>query len=79
MALDPANAGTDILPAVWPVRGFRADVLPESFAARIGLFSFDAGSPEKAGADRVARLKERIAGMLQKRLEANQAAASRLQ
>lgn len=40
---------------------------------------FDAGSPEKAGADRVARLKERIAGMLQKRLEANQAAASRLQ
>lgn len=49
VALDPANAGTDILPAVWPVRGFRADVLPESFAARIGLFSFDAGSPVMAG------------------------------
>lgn len=40
---------------------------------------FDAGSPEKAGPERVARLKERIATMLQKRLEANQAAASRLQ
>ena len=40
---------------------------------------FDSGSPEKAGPERVARLKERIATMLQKRLEANQAAASRLQ
>ena len=55
VALDPANAGTDILPAVWPVRGFRADVLPESFAARIGLFSFDAGSPVMAGTWAAAR------------------------
>lgn len=47
--LDPANANVDILPSVWPVRGFRADVLPETFAARVGLFSFDAGSPIMAG------------------------------
>lgn len=39
---------------------------------------FDAGSPEKAGAERVKRLKERIQTMLQKRYEANQAAAARL-
>ena len=53
--VEAANAGTDILPAVWPVRGFRADVLPESFAARIGLFSFDAGSPVMAGTWAAAR------------------------
>ena len=40
---------------------------------------FDSGSPEKAGPERVKRLKERIQAMLQKRLEANRAAASRLQ
>lgn len=39
---------------------------------------FDSGSPEKAGAERVQRLMERIQGMLQKRSEANQAAAARL-
>jgi cyclohexyl-isocyanide hydratase len=39
---------------------------------------FDSGSPEKAGPERVARLKERIQGMLQKRSEANQTAAARL-
>jgi cyclohexyl-isocyanide hydratase len=39
---------------------------------------FDSGSPEKAGPERVQRLKERIHGMLQKRLEANQTAAARL-
>lgn len=49
VALDAANAAHDILPSVWPVRGFRADVLPDSFAARLGLFSFDAGSPIVAG------------------------------
>ncbi|HQY09445.1 MAG TPA: histone deacetylase family protein [Burkholderiaceae bacterium] len=49
LALDPANAEQDILPSVWPVRGFRSDVLPDNFAARLGLFSFDAGSPIMAG------------------------------
>jgi acetoin utilization deacetylase AcuC-like enzyme len=49
VALDPANAEVDVLPSVWPVRGFRHDVLPANFAARVGLFSFDAGSPLTAG------------------------------
>jgi acetoin utilization deacetylase AcuC-like enzyme len=55
IALDPANAAFDILPSVWPVRGFRADVLPVNFAARVGLFSFDAGSPITAGTWEAAR------------------------
>ena len=49
VALDPAHAGLDALPSVWPVRGFRADVEPENFAARLGLYSFDAGTPLTAG------------------------------
>lgn len=49
VALDPANAGLDALPSVWPVRGFRDDVEPASFAARMGLYSFDAGTPLTAG------------------------------
>jgi acetoin utilization deacetylase AcuC-like enzyme len=49
IALDPANADSDVLPSVWPVRGFRHDVAPTNFAARVGLFSFDAGSPLTAG------------------------------
>ncbi|PTN48440.1 acetylpolyamine amidohydrolase, partial [Achromobacter xylosoxidans] len=49
VALDPANAGLDILPSVWPVRGFRHDIEPTNFAARVGLFSFDSGCPLTAG------------------------------
>jgi len=49
LALDPANAESDVLPSVWPVRGFRHDIAPTNFAARVGLFSFDAGSPLTAG------------------------------
>ena len=55
VALDPAHADLDALPSVWPARGFRSDVLPDSFAARIGLFSFDAGTPLTAGAWTAAR------------------------
>jgi acetoin utilization deacetylase AcuC-like enzyme len=49
VALDPANVDVDVLPSVWPVRGFRHDIAPSNFAARVGLFSFDAGSPLTAG------------------------------
>jgi acetoin utilization deacetylase AcuC-like enzyme len=49
VALDPANAGKDILPSVWPTRSFRTDIEPENFAARMGLYSFDAGTPFTAG------------------------------
>lgn len=49
VALDPANAARDALPSLWPVRSFRTDVLPANFSARMGLFSFDAGSPLTSG------------------------------
>jgi acetoin utilization deacetylase AcuC-like enzyme len=49
VALDPANAELDALPSTWPVRGFRHDVEPANFAARMGLYSFDAGTPLTAG------------------------------
>jgi len=55
VALDPANAECDVLPSVWPVRGFRHDIAPTNFAARVGLFSFDAGSPLTAGTWEAAR------------------------
>jgi acetoin utilization deacetylase AcuC-like enzyme len=56
VALDPANAALDALPSVWPAPGMRLDVLPENFAARMGLFSFDAGTPLTAGSWVAARV-----------------------
>ena len=55
VALDPANAGRDALPSLWPVRTFRSDVLPANFTARMGLFSFDTGTPLTAGTWAAAR------------------------
>ena len=55
VALDPANAERDALPPYWPIRSFRADVLPASFPARMGLFSYDAGTPLTAGTWAAAR------------------------
>jgi acetoin utilization deacetylase AcuC-like enzyme len=55
IALDPRNAQRDALPSYWPIRSFRSDVLPASFPARMGLFSFDAGSPITAGTWSAAR------------------------
>jgi acetoin utilization deacetylase AcuC-like enzyme len=55
VALDPANAQRDAIPSYWPIRGFRSDVLPASFPARMGLFSFDAGSPLTSGTWAAAR------------------------
>jgi len=49
VALDPQNRHRDALPSVWPVRGMRSDRLPDNFAARLGLFSFDVGTPLTAG------------------------------
>lgn len=45
----------DAFPSVWSVRGMRHDVLPTNFAARMGLFSFDAGTPLTAGSWAAAR------------------------
>jgi cyclohexyl-isocyanide hydratase len=39
---------------------------------------FDSGSPEKAGEERVKRIRERLSGLLQVRQSANDAAAARL-
>ncbi len=49
VALDPSNITRDALPSVWPNHGLRCDVLPANFAARLGRFSFDTGSPLTAG------------------------------
>ena len=49
LALDPANAGKDAFPAVWPVRTLRADIEPENFCAKLGLYSMDSGTPITAG------------------------------
>src|SRR5262249_40359461 len=49
IALGPPNAELDVLPSAWPVRSFRHDIAPTNFTARIGLFSFDAGSPLMSG------------------------------
>jgi acetoin utilization deacetylase AcuC-like enzyme len=58
VAMDPANAERDALPSVWPMpnrHGFRTDVLPQNFAARMGAFAFDSGCPLTAGTWAAAR------------------------
>lgn len=50
--LDPANAEHDVLPSLWPLpnrHGFRTDAPLQNFAARLGTFAFDAGTPLTAG------------------------------
>ncbi len=49
VALDAANADRDILPSTWPTRTFRTDIEPDNFAAKVGLYSFDAGTPFTSG------------------------------
>lgn len=49
VALDPSHADKDILPSVWPTRTFRTDIEPDNFAAKLGLYSYDAGSPFTSG------------------------------
>ena len=49
IALDAANAARDAFPSVWPIRGMRADLEPDNFAARMGLYSMDSGTPLTAG------------------------------
>jgi acetoin utilization deacetylase AcuC-like enzyme len=55
VALDPANAQRDAMPSFWPIRTFRSDVVPDNFQAKLGLFSYDAGSPLTAGTWMAAR------------------------
>ena len=39
----------EAFPAVWPVRTLRSDIEPRNFAARMGLYSMDSGTPLTAG------------------------------
>jgi len=65
VALDPSNAQRDALPSVWPLgnrqpahgsaHGFRTDIEPQNWAARLGLFAFDSGTPLTAGTWAAAR------------------------
>jgi acetoin utilization deacetylase AcuC-like enzyme len=43
------------MPSFWPIRTFRSDVVPNNFQAKLGLFSYDAGSPLTAGTWTAAR------------------------
>ncbi len=49
LALDAANAGVQPFPSVWPIRSLRADVEPDNFTAKLGLYAMDNGSPMVAG------------------------------
>jgi acetoin utilization deacetylase AcuC-like enzyme len=49
VALDASNADKDILPSTWPGRTFRTDIEPDNFAAKVGLYSYDAGTPFTSG------------------------------
>ncbi|MBC7704133.1 MAG: histone deacetylase family protein [Rhodoferax sp.] len=55
VAQDPTNATRDALPSVWPNHGLRNDVSPTNFAALMGRFTFDSGSPLTSGTWVVAR------------------------
>lgn len=58
VAMDSANAQRDALPSVWPLparHGFRTDCLPQNFAARLGRYAFDSGTPLMAGSWAAAR------------------------
>jgi acetoin utilization deacetylase AcuC-like enzyme len=55
VALDPGNAQRDAFPSVWAIRTLRDDVLPHSFAAQLGLFSMDSGTPLTAGSWQAAK------------------------
>jgi acetoin utilization deacetylase AcuC-like enzyme len=58
VAMDPANAERDALPSVWPLaqpHAFRSDAPPLNFAARLGQYAFDSGTPLMAGSWAAAR------------------------
>jgi acetoin utilization deacetylase AcuC-like enzyme len=45
----------DAFPSAWSIRGMRSDVEPKNFAARMGLYSFDSGTPLTPGTWAAAR------------------------
>ena len=58
VSLSPDNVNQDALPSVWPLPGhqaFRMDKPPLNFAAKLGQYAFDAGTPLTAGSWMAAR------------------------
>ena len=55
LRLDPANADRQPWPSTWPVRSLRDDIEPLEFSARLGLYSFDSGTPLSAGTWQAAK------------------------
>ncbi len=56
--LSPDNASRDALPSVWPLPGqhaFRMDKPPLNFAAKLGQYAFDSGTPLMSGTWTAAR------------------------
>ncbi|GAB3370501.1 histone deacetylase family protein [Massilia agri] len=49
LARDPRNAGRELLPSHWPLRGMREDVEPLDLGARAGLYCSDTRTPLTAG------------------------------
>lgn len=49
LRLDPKNAERQPWPSTWPVRTLRSDIEPLEFSARLGLYSFDSGTPLSSG------------------------------
>ena len=58
VSLSPDNVNRDALPSVWPLPGnqaFRMDRPPLNFAAKLGQYAFDAGTPLMSGSWTAAR------------------------
>ena len=58
VSLSPDNVNSDALPSVWPLPGnqaFRMDRPPLNFAAKLGQYAFDAGTPLMSGSWMAAR------------------------
>lgn len=75
VAVDPANAGIQPFPSVWPVRTLRSDIEPSNFTARLGFYSMDNGTPLVAGTWAAAKGAADAAASAAQRLSAGERAA----
>ena len=75
--MERAGNTNDALPAVWPVRGFRDDVEPDYFAGKLGLYSYDSGTPLMSGTWTAAKLGADIALTAQQLVTGGERAAFR--
>jgi acetoin utilization deacetylase AcuC-like enzyme len=49
IALAPSNADKVASPSIWPVRSLRADIEPDNFIGKLGLYSIDSATPLSSG------------------------------